>query len=167
MADQSAMTHQASPRRTFLGNVLSGAAALWVSATGVLSTVLAACEPTAKYGGPPPEAQPTVPIGTVDEPGSSGDSHGDTGGADGTEAADGGTDPTASADPPAPVPKYGGPPPEPVTVKYGGPPGPSPAVPKYGGPVLTPPPPIVAKYGGPPMTTKYGGPRKYGGPDGF
>ncbi len=157
------MKQPASPRRTFLGHILSGTAALWVSATGLLSSVLAACEPTVKYGGPPPESQPPFPLGGSEEGPTTSD------GRFASPPPDGGLEPlaSASAEPPLPVPKYGGPPPGlgPITVKYGGPR----PVPKYGGPSPLPPPtvtapPVKPKYGGPPMTTKYGGPRKYGGP---
>jgi hypothetical protein len=158
------MTEPSSPRRTFLGGVLSGAAALWVSATGLASTVLAACEPTTKYGGPPPDMQPTKyggppPPDPVEGDTASGPNPTDSAEAPvdegaGGAAADAGATPTATAEQPV-APKYGGP----VTVT---PPEPGPPIAtKYGGPLVAP------KYGGPPpppMQTKYGGPRKYGGP---
>jgi len=149
------MTHRPSPRRSFLGGLLSGAAALGALGTGALSALVTACSPPVKYGGPPPVERTKYggppPVDVDPAPPEDGGAEPAVVDAGETEAADGGPfaqpPPEASGtgdDLPPPVPKYGGPPPDRPTTKYGGPPM---NVPKYGGPSTQ-----LPKYGGPAKT---------------
>ncbi len=148
------MIHRSSPRRSFLGSLLSATAALGAFGTGALSALVTACDPKTKYGGPPPDMATKyggpVPVdldppGTEDgglEPEPEQRDAGEAEQADASSFAQPPDDGTSTVDaPPAPVPKYGGPPPPSPTSTQGI------ARPKYGGPRP------ARKYGGPPPTT--------------
>ncbi len=146
------MAKQASPRRSFLGSVFSAGAVLWVATSGLAGAVVAACNPVAKYGGPPPDDVPKyggprpddVPTTKYGGPATVApvDTATDGGGGAAPSTASSSSSVAHSAPPPPP-------PPLPVAPKYGHP---KPIVTKYGGP------PAKPKYGGPPLKTKYGGP---------
>lgn len=126
------MTRRPSSRRSLLGGALSASAALWVALTGLFGAANTGCEPTAKYGGPPPPT-PTTPIGpiggeqssqasaaTPPMPSTTGAANetamaSSTASATATPVASG----TSTATEPIAKPKYGGPPP--MVTKYGAP----------------------------------------------
>jgi len=138
------MALRLGPKKSLLATLLSGGAALWVAATGLLSVSATACNPggtVTKYGGPPPEVEAAKYGGPP--PASSG-SAGATADATSPSAAPTAT-PTAAAEPTSSTTSNAGP----LVVKYGGPP-PMPFAVKYGGPPPPQPPPAAKKYGGPP-----------------